>query len=159
MAFGATDAKVTSLDLSSRNSYLFAYGPTLGTDSAGAFKKLDFLEWFEEVPQGVPEVLPIGDGQKFDLIRDEWLCAHTEQNCSACEAGYVTEGGRCVVDVEDYNYLPLILGISIPFTVIILGIVVALVIVFMKKPAYQKIVEGEGKQENAPGYSNDEEKV
>ena len=133
-ADGATDAKVTQLALAKLLQFKFRHGPSRGHGET-ELPAFNFTAFGIQVPKGVAEVLPLPNAG-FKVIKA--FCQHKDDNCLKCVGDY--EFDALKKECQPIDYTPIILALSIPLGVLLIGLIIW-TIYFFRKPKYEKLNE------------------
>ncbi|CAL5983661.1 Phospholipase_B [Hexamita inflata] len=131
-AFGAVDCKVTSSALLKEGKFEFTYGPTLGS-GVDKFPKVYLERDWNLKLAGVQSVLPLTDNDVFYQFQSKY-CMNRDHLCNKCLGDFEQKDGECV----DINYTGIILALSIPLAILVIGLAVWAWF-FFKKPKYEKV--------------------
>ena len=138
--FSAVDTKIATYESASNSSFYFLYGPTYGTDKKGYFPAINITDTFGHSLKGVPDVLPLfPPGQDTFYTVSNAFCYYRDNLCDQCFGDYEEKDGLC----EKINYTSIILALSIPLGLLVVGMIVW-TIFFFRKPKYSKIQSSDG---------------
>lgn len=143
--FSAVDTKIATYESVANASFYFLYGPTYGSDEKGPFPAVNISAVLGHTLAGVPDVLPLfGPGEdKFYRVSSAY-CYYRDDYCDQCFGDYEEKDGVC----QKVSYLSIILALSIPLGLLVVGMIVW-TIFFFRKPKYNRIQSSEGESTNA----------
>ena len=143
--FSAVDTKIATYESAANSSFYFLYGPTYGSDEKGKFPAVNISAVLGHSLAGVPDVLPLfGPGEdKFYRVSNAY-CYYRDDYCDQCFGDYEEKDGVC----QKVNYTSIILALSIPLGLLVVGMVVW-TIFFFRKPKYNRIQSSEAESTNA----------
>lgn len=143
--FSAVDTKIATSESAANASFYFLYGPTYGSDEKGPFPRVNISAVLGHTLAGVPDELPLfGPGEDTFYRVSSAYCYYRDDYCDQCFGDYEEKDGVC----EKVSYLSIILALSIPLGLLVVGMVVW-TIFFFQKPKYSRIQSSEAESTNA----------